>query len=101
KNGRTPATVQTVTAPEFVPPLTTGPIVVVIRRCGDNKQDVARLEAVHQTLIQFKGEQRFSICLRNAGRSDMTIDFPNDITRDCAELRMKLAGLGAEMVPSA
>jgi hypothetical protein len=101
KNGKTPATVLPVPTPEPVPPLTTGPIVVVIRRCGDNKQDVARLEAVHQTLIQFSGEQRFSICLRNAGRADMTIDFPNDITRDCAELRMKLAGLGAEMVRSA
>jgi len=56
------------------------------------------MEAVHQTLIQFKGLQRFSICLRNAGRQDMTLDFPNDTTRDCTELRIKLAALGADLI---
>lgn len=72
-------------------------LTVVIRRCGDASQDVARLEAVHQTLLTFKGKQRFSICLRNAGRRDVTLDFPNDTTRDCPELRQKLAQLGADL----
>jgi DNA polymerase-3 subunit alpha len=76
----------------------TGPIQVIIRRCGDVNQDVARMEAIHQTLIQFNGQQRFSIGLRNAGRQDLTIDFPNDTTRDCPELRMKLTALGADAV---
>jgi DNA polymerase-3 subunit alpha len=72
-------------------------LTVVIRRCGDASQDVARLEAVHQTLLTFKGKQRFSICLRNAGRRDVTLDFPNDTTHDCPELRQKLAQLGADL----
>jgi hypothetical protein len=72
-------------------------LTVVIRRCGNASQDVARLEAVHQTLLTFKGKQRFSICLRNAGKRDVTLDFPNDTTRDCPELRQKLAQLGADM----
>jgi DNA polymerase-3 subunit alpha len=72
-------------------------LTVVIRRCGDMSQDVARLEAVHQTLLTYKGKQPFSICLRNAGRSDVTLDFPNDTTRDCPELRQKLAQLGADL----
>ncbi len=81
-------------------PLSTGPILVVIRRCGNVKQDVARMEAIHQTLLEFKGKQSFSIRLRNGGRQDVTLDFPNDVTRDCVELRMKLTALGAEMVQS-
>ncbi len=70
-------------------------LTVVIHRCGDVTQDVARLEAVHQVLVQFKGEQRFSIRLRNTGRRDVTLDFPNDTTYDCVELRHKLVALGA------
>ncbi len=89
------------TPPDAVPdrpaPPSSGPVQVVIRRCGNVAQDVARLEAVHQTLVEFKGPQRFSICLRNHGSQDMTLDFPNDGTRDCVELRMKLAALGAEL----
>jgi DNA polymerase III subunit alpha len=77
--------------------LSNDPLLVVIRRCGDVNQDVARLEAVHKTLLDFKGENHFSICLRNAGRQDVTMDFPNDTTRDCPELRMKLAALGADL----
>jgi DNA polymerase III subunit alpha len=78
-------------------PVSTDPVLIFIRRCGDVNQDVARLEAVHQTLVEFKGRQRFSICLRNNGRQDMTLDFPNDTTRDCPELRTKLAALGADL----
>jgi DNA polymerase-3 subunit alpha len=81
---------------DFQSPLT-NLLMIVIRRCGDTSQDVARLEAVHQTLLTFKGKQRFSICLRNAGRRDMTLDFPNDTTHDCPELRQKLAQLGADL----
>ena len=58
------------------------------------------MEAIHQTLLEFKGKQSFSIRLRNGGRQDVTLDFPNDVTRDCVELRMKLTALGAEMVQS-
>jgi DNA polymerase-3 subunit alpha len=77
--------------------LSNDPLLVIIRRCGDTRQDVARLEAIHKTLLEFKGGQPFSICLRNDGRKDVTVDFPNDTTRDCMELREKLRGLGAEL----
>jgi DNA polymerase-3 subunit alpha len=78
--------------------LSNDPLLVIIRRCGDSKQDVARLEAVHKTLLEYKGQQRFSICLRQ-GRKDVTVDFPNDTTNDCPELRSKLTALGADFMP--
>ena len=73
-------------------------LMVVIRRCGNHKNDIARLEAVYQTLLLFKGEQRFSLCIRNGGQKDMILDYPNDGTLYCAELRLKLTHLGAEAV---
>jgi len=77
----------------------TGPgatLTVVIRRCGDARADMARLEAAHQTLCEFKGGTSFMLVLRNGGKGDMAIDFPNDATRDCAELRERLAAIGVE-----
>ena len=69
---------------------------VVIRRCGDARADLARLEAAHQTLCEFKGGTSFMLVLRNGGKGDTAIDFPNDATRDCAELRERLAAIGVE-----
>jgi DNA polymerase-3 subunit alpha len=75
------------------------PLVVVMHRNGDSKSDVAKLEAVLQTLRKYEGEQPFVIALRNGGGKDMNIDFPNDTTRDCAELRAELTALlGAKCV---
>lgn len=69
-----------------------------MHRNGDPKSDVAKLEAVIQTLRKYEGEQPFVIALRNGGK-DMNIDFPNDTTRDCAELRAELVALlGARCV---
>ena len=71
---------------------------------ANSKSDVAKLEAVIQTLRKFEGQQPFVIALRSSmgsgsGGKDMTIDFPNDTTRDCAELRAELAALlGAKCV---
>jgi DNA polymerase-3 subunit alpha len=85
------------------------PLVVVMHRNGDSRSDVAKLEAVLQTLRKFEGEQPFVIALRpssfdsgsgsSGGGEDMTIDFPNDTTRDCPELRAELTALlGARCV---
>jgi DNA polymerase-3 subunit alpha len=75
------------------------PLVVVLYRNGDSKSDVAKLEAVIQTLRKYEGEQPFVIALRNGGAKDMTIDFPNDTTCDCDELRAELTALlGARCV---
>jgi len=74
-------------------------LVVVITRCGNPRMDVERLEAAHQVLVSFEGDQPFSIKLKNGGAPDAWIDFPNDQTRDCAELRAKLIELlGADCV---
>jgi DNA polymerase-3 subunit alpha len=74
-------------------------LTVVITRCGNSRTDIERLEAAHQVLLSFKGQQRFNIKLKNGGARDALIDFPNDTTRDCAELREKLVELlGADCV---
>ena len=74
-------------------------LVVVITRCGNPRMDVERLEAAHQVLVSFEGEQPFCIKLRNGGAPDAWIDFPNDRTRDCEALRAKLIELlGADCV---
>ena len=74
-------------------------LTVVITRCGNPRTDIERLEAAHQVLLSFKGQQRFNIKLKNGGARDALIDFPNDSTRECAELREKLTELlGADCV---
>lgn len=72
---------------------------VTITRCGDQRTDIDRLRAVHGTLILFQGTTRFSILLKNGGTHDSLIDFPNDGTRDCDELRQLLREIGAECSP--
>ena len=72
---------------------------VEITRCGDQRTDIERLHAVHGTLILFQGETTFSIKLKNGGTKDALIDFPNDGTRDCDELRAMLRAIGAECSP--
>jgi len=69
-------------------------LIITIRRSGDARQDIARLEAVHQTLLAYPGPHTFAIHLRQAGKDkDIVLDFPNDRTRDCPELRARLAAL--------
>jgi len=70
---------------------------VVIRRSGNANTDIERMEAVCAKLREFKGQQRFCLQLRNGGK-DQVIDFPNDTTLDCDELRLQLKQIGAECV---
>ena len=67
-------------------------LIITIYRSGDLRQDIERLEAVHQTLLAYEGPHTFAIHLRQAGK-DVVLDFPNDRTRDCPELRARLAAL--------
>jgi len=67
-------------------------LIVTIRRSGDTRQDIERLQAVHQTLVAYPGAHTFAIHLRQAGK-DIVLDFPNDRTHDCPELRARLAAL--------
>jgi hypothetical protein len=59
--------------------------------------DIAKLEAVVQTLKSYEGPQPFVVLLRqidSMGKSnDTLVDFPNDTTRDCRELRARLIEL--------
>ena len=87
-----------------------GPLNVVMHRNGDARSDVAKLEAALQTLRKYEGQQPFTITLTSSigqgsssngsgGGRPMTLDFPNDTTRDCAELRAELTALlGAKCV---
>ncbi len=69
------------------------PLHIVLHRNGDPRSDVAKLEAVLQTLRKYEGDQPFAVTLRQANGKDVTLDFPNDTTRDCPELRQELAAL--------
>jgi DNA polymerase-3 subunit alpha len=79
--------------PPPAPDRTQSPLTVVLQRNGDVRADIARLEAVLSTLKSYPGSQPFSLLLRNNGPRDQIIDFPNDCTRDCQELRTRLQEL--------
>ena len=64
-----------------------------MHRIGDARTDVARLEAILRTVKSYKGSQPFSLLVRNGGARDQIIDFPNDCTQDCPELRQRLQEL--------
>jgi DNA polymerase-3 subunit alpha len=80
-------------APPPAPDRTQSPLTVVLQRNGDVRADIERLEAVLSTLKSYPGSQPFSLLLRNNGPRDQIIDFPNDCTRDCQELRTRLQDL--------
>jgi hypothetical protein len=48
---------------------------------------------VLRTVKSHKGPQPFSLLLRNGGTRDQIIDFPDDNTQDCPELRQRLQDL--------
>jgi len=81
-----------------VPPIFAArePLYVVLQRNGDSHSDVARLEAVLKTLRKYKGDQPFAIVLQYDDGKKVTIDFPNDTTRNCPELRQDLRNIGAQ-----
>lgn len=75
------------------------PLCIIMYRNGDPRSDVAKLEAVLQTLRKYPGDQPFTLTLRQANGKDVTLDFPNDATRDCPELRHELVALlGAKCI---
>ncbi|MDW8351457.1 MAG: LAGLIDADG family homing endonuclease, partial [Anaerolineae bacterium] len=82
-------------AAQDLPPLFAArqPLRIVIQRNGDPRSDIAKLEAVLQTLRKYRGDHPFCLTLRQANGRAVTLDFPNDTTRDCPELRQELAAL--------
>jgi len=69
------------------------PLHIVLQRNGDPRSDVAKLEAVLQTLRKYEGNQPFAVTLQHVSGKKVTLDFPNDATRDCPELRQELTAL--------
>ncbi len=75
------------------------PLRIIMHRNGDPRSDIAKLEAVLQTLRKYQGDQPFTLTLRQANGKAVTLDFPNDATRDCPELRKELTALlGAQCI---
>jgi hypothetical protein len=66
---------------------------ITFQRSGNQRQDFNLLAAVHELLISYEGGDRFIFVLRNGPNGDQLLEFPNDTTRYCGELGMKLADL--------
>ena len=65
---------------------------ITIARSGDHEQDIALLAQVHELLVGYQGEDRFSLHVPNGTRW-IQLDFPNDTTRYCPELEAALSRL--------
>lgn len=63
---------------------------IFVQRSGDPERDKRRLRHIHGTLISYPGQDTFSIVLFGEGRI-IEVDFPNETTQYCAELKEKLA----------
>jgi DNA polymerase-3 subunit alpha len=71
---------------------------VFVERSGEPERDKRRLRHVHGTLISYPGQDTFSIVLFGGGRV-IEVDFPNETTHYCTELKEKLARIvGPEAV---
>ncbi len=68
-------------------------IQVTIRRSGDARQDVRLLSAVHEMLVSYPGDDRFTFLLRSGPNGDQLLEFPNACTGYCRELGEKLSEL--------
>jgi DNA polymerase-3 subunit alpha len=65
---------------------------ITIARSGDHEQDKNLLAQVHELLVGYEGEDRFSLYVPDGVRS-IQLDFPNDTTRYCPELEAALSGM--------
>ncbi|HIP96825.1 MAG TPA: DNA polymerase III subunit alpha [Anaerolineae bacterium] len=65
---------------------------ITIARSGDHERDIALLAQVHELLVGYQGDDRFSLHVPNGTRW-IQLDFPNDTTRYCPELEAALSRL--------
>jgi hypothetical protein len=70
-------------------------ITVLLRASGDIERDKRRIKTIHGTLISFHGRDRFSFQIYEAGKGHL-IDFPNDTTRICSQMLVRLQKLIGE-----
>jgi hypothetical protein len=70
-------------------------ITVLLRPTGDRERDKRRIKILFGTLISFHGRDKFSFQIFEGGKGHL-IDFPNDTTRVCSEMLMRLKNLMGE-----
>jgi DNA polymerase-3 subunit alpha len=70
-------------------------ITVMLRSTGDKERDKRRIKTIYGTLISFHGRDRFSFQIFENGTGHL-IDFPNDTTRVCPEMLLRLKKLIGE-----
>jgi DNA polymerase-3 subunit alpha len=64
-------------------------ITIILRPTGDAAVDKRRIKTIYGTLISFHGRDRFTFQIFENGKGHL-IDFPNDTTRICPELLVRL-----------
>lgn len=70
-------------------------ISVILRPSDDPARDYRRIQRLHGTFISYPGRDRFSLLIFENGHGHL-IEFPNDTTHVCAELRDKLKDMVGE-----
>jgi DNA polymerase-3 subunit alpha len=70
-------------------------ITMILRSTGDKDRDKRRIKTIYGTLISFHGKDRFSFQIFENGTGHL-IDFPNDTTRVCPEMLLRLKKLIGE-----
>jgi len=70
-------------------------ITVLLSPTGDRERDKRRIKILHSTMTSFKGRDRFSFHITEYGKGHL-IDFPNDTTRVCSEMLVKLRNVIGE-----
>ena len=67
-------------------------IRVNMRASGDKTRDMLRLRRIHGIIISYPGSDRFALYIFENGQAQL-IEFPNETTGICDELRERLARL--------
>ncbi|MBU2609681.1 MAG: DNA polymerase III subunit alpha, partial [Chloroflexi bacterium] len=70
-------------------------ISVILRPSDDPARDYRRIQRLHGSFISYPGRDRFSLLIFENGHGHL-IEFPNDTTHFCAELRGKLKDMVGE-----
>ena len=70
-------------------------ITMILRSTGDKERDKRRIKTIYGTLISYHGKDRFSFQIFENGTGHL-IDFPNDTTRVCPEMLLRLKKLMGE-----
>ncbi|NWG18371.1 MAG: DNA polymerase III subunit alpha [Chloroflexi bacterium] len=85
--------------PDFLPEKPAPPaqrwVMVYFQRSGDADKDRRKLRRLHGLLLQYPGQDRFSIVVEGRGQA-FTMEFPNHTTDYCDDLVAELASVVGE-----